>query len=486
MTPRSPIALFFIYVARYSLPVSARYSLTVPATVTVGVPAEATCILQTQDDLNLTLLLSHAQLGVQENDLDNSASDFLNVLKPDPSTGATRFIVHLPVTYVIKVWANVSNPDLIRLVDNSEVFTAVLAWTSSTSPSRSTSPSTSTYRSTSSSPFMSSSPPRPPPSPRLPPPPRPPPPPNNNTNSSNSKAIIAGGVVGGIAFCALILLGFWLWRRRQNGKRKHEEGLIKVQDQFNVQDSTSTNALHGSQNEERTSDTKGRRSLSVSNTRRQDLCRERDALREDMQQINSEVQSQDGDGYETPGNTEASTGEILPHRQDLRRERDALREEMQQINSEVQGQDGDGYETPGNTEARTREIPPHRQDLRREIDALREEMQQINSEIRSQDENGNDSGKLQDDMEATRMREMQTRMDMLTSEMAQMNRPMVPPSSVPDHRSNSGGDDSEGSEGSLQMLDFTVQLEFKFVVLNISRLRCWFGGTIFQSSRFNN
>ncbi|KAF5341571.1 hypothetical protein D9758_014055 [Tetrapyrgos nigripes] len=224
------------------------YRFKIPSTVTVGVPIEATCIAQTPDDLNLTLFLAQARPG-QENDIQGYTTNFSTRLQPDPSTGATRFVVASPGH-----------------------------------PSGS----------------------------------------GNSGNSNNGKGIIvAAGVVCGIVFCALILLGFWLWRRRQNGKRKQEERLIKVQDPFDVQDSIST--LHGPQQEQWTTDAKGQRFLAVSNIRQQDLRRERNALREEMQQINSEVRSQDGNGNETPDNMEARMREILARM-------DILTSEMAQMN----------------------------------------------------------------------------------------------------------------------------------------------------------
>ncbi|KAF5341573.1 hypothetical protein D9758_014057 [Tetrapyrgos nigripes] len=248
-------------------------------------------------------------------------------------------------TYVIKVWANISDPALGHPVDNSVAFAAALASTSSASLSMSSSPSTPSDIGPPSNngtvPESSSTSPN-----------------NNNTTPpSNSKTIIVVGVVGGVAFCALILLGFWLWRRRRHRKRKQEEGLIKVRDPFNVQDSTSTSALHGPQKKHWTTNANGRQFRSVSTTQRQDLRRERDALQAELQRINSEIRRQDG--------------------------------------------------------------------------------------------NRNDSGQLQDDTEP-RMRDclhrIQARMDILTSEMAQMNRLMVPPSYVRDEGPETRGHGTTGMQ----------------------------------------
>ncbi|KAF5341596.1 hypothetical protein D9758_014063 [Tetrapyrgos nigripes] len=344
----------------------------IPAAVAVGVPAEATCKApQTQADLNLTLLPCQGK-PEQENDIFSCAAKFLNIPGLDSSIEAEEFIADSTESYAIQVRQDVSDSTKAQVIENSIAFAAVLASTPSTfnlrhrhSRSRSRSsalptsvpvisefprptaplssspstPSTITSASNSASndgtvPELSGST-----SPND----------NNTTSSSNSsktKASIAGGVVGGIALCASIVLGFWVWRGRQ------EKRLIKVQDPFNVQDSSSTDALRGPQKEHWTTNAKGRQFISVSTTQRQDLCRERDAPQAEMQQINSEIRSQDG--------------------------------------------------------------------------------------------SGNDSGQLHD-MEA-RMREIQARVDMLTSEMAQVNRLMAPPSYVSDEGSEAQSNGTTGME----------------------------------------
>ncbi|KAF5341597.1 hypothetical protein D9758_014062 [Tetrapyrgos nigripes] len=305
MRPRSPIILFVLY------------RLTVPATVTVGFQAEAICISQTQDDLDLTLLLAKVNHGRYGKHC--YIPNFSNVLKPNSSTGVTSFIVDSPGTYVIQVWANVLNPALSHPLHNSPAFVAVLASsTSSTSPSAPFFPSPSVILGPSATVSNNSTSPS-----------------NNNTappsNTSNSKAIIAGSVVGGIAFCGSIVLGFW------------------------ISLTLKTLSTLGPRKEQWPTDAKERRFLAVSNTRRQDLRRERDALQAEMQQINSEIQSQSS--------------------------------------------------------------------------------------------NGNNSG--QDDLEA-RMRDslhrIQARMDMITSEMAQMSRLMVPPSYVSDDDRDGDCCEGEGLE----------------------------------------
>ncbi|KAF5341568.1 hypothetical protein D9758_014058 [Tetrapyrgos nigripes] len=196
-----PLVLFLLYVARYSLPVSASYRFEIPPTVTVGVPIEATCIAQTLDDFKLSLFPAQAKPGQENDPINGYATDFKNPLKPDPSTGATRFVVASPGMVNKRIKFQPIHP-----IDNSVAFRAVDASTSSApstpsasalvAPAGSNNPNNGTAGESSSTSR------------------------NNDTPSSNSNTIIIAVVVTVVVVAVAAALIFIFWYRARHLKKE--------------------------------------------------------------------------------------------------------------------------------------------------------------------------------------------------------------------------------------------------------------------------
>ncbi|KAF5340814.1 hypothetical protein D9758_017642 [Tetrapyrgos nigripes] len=147
-------------------------------------------------------------------------------------------------------------------------------------------------------------------------------------SSKISGGVIAGVTIGGIAFFAVAILALWLWRRKQR-KMNLEKLSDRIPEPFMSESSARTHpgirrkhrpadspSVPDVVVEHLSTDAKGRRVLAVSNEDQQNLREHRDALEEQMQQM--EVQSQAGNVDQT--NMEAEMREFRARLDMLTRE----------------------------------------------------------------------------------------------------------------------------------------------------------------------
>ncbi|KAF5347043.1 hypothetical protein D9758_011635 [Tetrapyrgos nigripes] len=163
---------------------------------------------------------------------------------------------------------------------------------------------------------------------------------NHESSGSSSKSntgAVLGGVIGAVALCALVIFGLWLRRRKQR-KRTLKELSHQVPEPFLIHEGQRTSQTNiGTKNhslpnptylpgslsdfpiEHWDTDAKGRRILTISNEDHQNLREHRDALQEQLQQM--EVQSQAGN----PGQSES---DLEAEMRQMRAQVDMLTREM--------------------------------------------------------------------------------------------------------------------------------------------------------------